>query len=96
MKEQLIISIQSLINLSEKEIDVIKLLFKERSIKKGEFFLADGHVSQHVGFILKGLMRYYINMDGETKHMRLHKRTILYAIMKVLYRKHRLQKSFRR
>jgi CRP-like cAMP-binding protein len=67
MKEKLILSIQSLISLSEKEIAEIKLLFKERSIKKGELFLADGQVCQQVGFILKGLMRYYINLDGEDK-----------------------------
>ncbi|WP_121326571.1 MULTISPECIES: Crp/Fnr family transcriptional regulator [unclassified Flavobacterium] len=67
MKEQLIVSVQSLINLSLKDIDCIKVLFKEKSVKKGEFFLADGQVCQHVGFILKGLMRYFINQDGEEK-----------------------------
>ncbi|WP_128414640.1 Crp/Fnr family transcriptional regulator [Flavobacterium sp. Root901] len=67
MRASLIASIQSLITLTAKEIDEINFLFKKKTLKKGEFFLADGQVSQHVGFILKGLMRYYINMDGEDK-----------------------------
>jgi len=67
MTEKLIISIQSLISLNPKEADCIKLLFKEKSIKKGEFFLAEGQVCKQVGFIVKGLMRYYINHDGEEK-----------------------------
>lgn len=61
------ISIQSFIKLSPKERDSIKLLFKEKSIKKGDFFLAEGQVCKHVGFIAKGLMRYFINQDGEDK-----------------------------
>jgi len=67
MTEELIISIQSLIDLHSKEKDCIRQLFKEKSIKKGGFFLADGQVCKHVGFIIKGLMRYYINHDGEDK-----------------------------
>ena len=67
MTEELIISIQSLIDLDPKEKDCIKQLFKEKSIKKGDHFLADGQVCKQVGFIVKGLMRYYINHDGEDK-----------------------------
>jgi CRP-like cAMP-binding protein len=67
MSEALIISIQSLIDLDSKEKDSIELFFKERSIKKGDLFLAEGQVCKHVGFIMKGLIRYYINHDGEDK-----------------------------
>jgi len=67
MKYELINSIQSAIELDPKEVDIIKLLFKEKSTKKGNFFLAEGQVCKHVGFIVKGLMRYYINHDGEDK-----------------------------
>ncbi|MGZ3873032.1 MAG: Crp/Fnr family transcriptional regulator, partial [Mucilaginibacter sp.] len=38
-----------------------------KEIKKGDFFLADGQVCKHAGFIVKGLVRYYINHDGEEK-----------------------------
>ena len=67
MPNKLIATIQSLIDLNPKEIDSISLLFKEKSIKKGDFFLAEGQICKQVGFIVKGLMRYYINHDGEDK-----------------------------
>jgi CRP-like cAMP-binding protein len=67
MTEELIISIKSLIDLDPKEIDCIKQLFKEKTIKKGDFFLAEGQVCKYVGYIVKGLIRYYINHEGEDK-----------------------------
>ncbi len=65
--EPLFNSIQSLITVSVEEKDLIRSLFKKTSIKKGEFFLAEQQVCKHVGFILSGVMRYYINTDGEDK-----------------------------
>ena len=67
MINNLLDNIQSLITLNEAEKNVIISLFKERTYKKGDFFLADGQICKHVGFITKGLMRYYINHDGEEK-----------------------------
>jgi CRP-like cAMP-binding protein len=67
MTEKLISSIQSCINLTPKDINYINQLFKKKEIKKGDFFLADGQVCKCVGFIVKGLIRYYINHDGEEK-----------------------------
>ncbi len=67
MADQLIISIQSVIDLNLKEVELINELFKQKLIKKGDFFLAEGQVCKQVGFITKGLMRYYINNDGEEK-----------------------------
>jgi CRP-like cAMP-binding protein len=67
MTEKLISSIQSIIDLTLKEVDCINELFKEKQIKKGDFFLADGQVCKQVGFIIKGLIRYYINHNGEDK-----------------------------
>lgn len=63
----LIISIQSLIDLNPKEINCINLYFKEKSLKRGDYFLAEGQICKHVGFIVKGLLRYYINHEGEDK-----------------------------
>jgi len=40
---------------------------KKKRLKKGDFFLADGQVCKQVGFIVKGLIRYYISPDGEEK-----------------------------
>jgi len=60
-------NIQSLISFDEAEKDIITGLFKEKTYKKGDFFLADGQICKQVGFVVKGLMRYYINHDGEEK-----------------------------
>jgi CRP-like cAMP-binding protein len=67
MTEKLINSIKSLIDLTLEEEEHINRLFKLKEIKKGDFFLADGQVCRHAGFIAKGLIRYYINHDGEEK-----------------------------
>jgi CRP-like cAMP-binding protein len=67
MINSLLYSIQNLITLSPAEIELVKSLFKERVYKKGDFFLAEGQVCKQVGFVVKGLMRYYINHDGEEK-----------------------------
>lgn len=67
MITSLLDNIQSLITLDQGEKDFITSLFKEKRYKKGDFFLAEGQICKHVGFITKGLMRYYINHDGEEK-----------------------------
>ncbi len=53
------------LNLNEKEL--IQELFKEKKYEKADFFLAEGETCKQVGFITKGIMRYYINDDGEDK-----------------------------
>jgi CRP-like cAMP-binding protein len=67
MINSLLNSIQNLITLSPAEIELVQSLFKEKIYKKGDFFLAEGQICKQVGFVAKGLMRYYINHDGEEK-----------------------------
>lgn len=67
MIESLLRSIKNIIPLSAAEIDIVTFLFKEKTYKKGDFFLADGQICKQVGFVAKGLMRYYINHEGEEK-----------------------------
>ena len=67
MINSLLTSIQYLITLSPTELDIVKSLFKEKSYKKGDFFLEEGRICKQVGFVAKGLLRYYINQDGEEK-----------------------------
>lgn len=55
------------IPLNAEEIDIIQRLFKLKTYKKGTFFLAEGETCKYVGFIKKGILRYYINDDGEEK-----------------------------
>lgn len=67
MTDSLLNNIQHLIKLSDEEKTIVTSLFKEKRYKKGDFFLADGQICKQVGFVIKGLMRYYINHDGEEK-----------------------------
>jgi CRP-like cAMP-binding protein len=67
MIKSLLDSIQSIITLSTTEKDMVTSLFKEKTYEKGDFFLADGQICKQVGFVTKGLLRYYINHDGEDK-----------------------------
>ncbi|MFA6245444.1 MAG: Crp/Fnr family transcriptional regulator [Mucilaginibacter sp.] len=56
-----------MIALSPEEIAIVTTLFKEKTFKKGEYFLEEGRICRQVGFVAKGLLRYYINHDGEEK-----------------------------
>lgn len=67
MMNNLLESIQRIITLSPAEIEIVTSLFKEKTYKKGDFFLAEGQVCKQVGFVTKGILRYYINHDGEDK-----------------------------
>jgi CRP-like cAMP-binding protein len=67
MIQRLLDTIESIIPLSTTERDIVISLFKEKAYKKGDFFLADGQICKQVGFVTKGLLRYYINHDGEDK-----------------------------
>lgn len=67
MINSLLNNIQNLIRLSQEEKDIVTALFKEKTYKKGDFFLVEGQICKQVGFVTKGLMRYYINHDGEEK-----------------------------
>jgi len=51
--------------LEEKEIDLIKSSFKPLQLTKGEFFLEAGKINKHVGFLHKGLVRYFVYKDEE-------------------------------
>jgi CRP-like cAMP-binding protein len=67
MINSLLDSIQHVITISESEKTIITSFFKVKTYKKGDYFLAEGQVCKHVGFVTKGLLRYYINHDGEDK-----------------------------
>jgi len=56
-----------MIALDEDEKELIRELFKEKHFPKGDYFLKEGQICQHAGFIQQGLVRYYINKEGEDK-----------------------------
>jgi CRP-like cAMP-binding protein len=63
----LIETIRLIVPLSEADITLIGTLFQPWLLKKGDFFVRQGHVCQYVGFINTGLLRYFVNQDGDEK-----------------------------
>ncbi len=51
--------------LEEKEAELIRNSFKPLQLTKGEFFLEAGKINKHVGFLHKGLVRYFVYKDEE-------------------------------
>lgn len=65
--DKLIGTIKYLIRISADEEILIKDLFKPLQLRLGDYFLEEGQVCRHVGFIEQGLLRYHMNNDGNQK-----------------------------
>lgn len=61
----LVAKIGKIVRLSEQEQAFVQSLFSKRALDKGEFFLKEGQVCRHLGFVEQGLLRYYMIKDGE-------------------------------
>ncbi|MEI9945142.1 MAG: Crp/Fnr family transcriptional regulator [Chitinophagaceae bacterium] len=51
------------------ESEVLQLVdaFHLKVFSKGDFFVKEGKINSHLGFIEKGLLQYYVLIDGEEK-----------------------------
>ncbi|ANH83647.1 Crp/Fnr family transcriptional regulator [Niabella ginsenosidivorans] len=67
MYDLLIATFSRFIKLDDIEKVYLMTIFKEKQVQKNDFFLKEGTVCREVGFIIKGMVRYYINKDGEEK-----------------------------
>lgn len=56
---------EQIVDLDNKELELIKFSFKPMSLSKGEFFLESGQVNKYLGFLSKGLVRYFVYKDDE-------------------------------
>lgn len=65
MYSKLLELINQITILEEKEIELIKSSFKPLKLTKGEFFLEAGKINKHIGFLHKGLVRYFVYKDEE-------------------------------
>ena len=65
MYSKLLELINQITVLEEKEIKLIKSSFKPLQLNKGEFFLKTGEINKHLGFLHKGLVRYFVYKDEE-------------------------------
>ena len=51
--------------LEENEVELIKNSFTSLFLAKGSFFLKAGEINKNVGFLQKGLIRYFVFKDDE-------------------------------
>jgi CRP-like cAMP-binding protein len=65
--ESLLNAIRYFIPLSASDEEVVRKLFHKKFFKKGEHLLRAGNICRYVTFIEAGLVRYYINSDGEER-----------------------------
>jgi CRP-like cAMP-binding protein len=73
MHENLIKTLNYIVTLEPNEIEFLNSAFKEFQIKKGEFFLQTGEKNNKLGFIKKGLVRYFVYKNEEESTLEFSK-----------------------
>jgi CRP-like cAMP-binding protein len=64
MYDQFINKVAQYINLNEADVALVKTLFTEKKLRRGEHFLSAGEICQQVGYIGQGIVYYGVNTDG--------------------------------
>jgi CRP-like cAMP-binding protein len=65
MHGKLIEAIRRYVPLSPHHCEAIQKLFQMSSVKKGEYWLREGEVCRQLAFIDEGLLRFYMNEEGQ-------------------------------
>lgn len=65
MHSELLMLLGKITELDKKEEELLNNSFKPFFLAKGSFFLKAGEVNRHVGFLQKGLVRYFVFKDEE-------------------------------
>lgn len=64
MTDRLKAEIKNIAKFTEEDIDFFIQSLEEKNFAKGEYFLREGQVSNHFGYIQNGLMMHYKIVDG--------------------------------
>ena len=65
MHSKLLALFNKITRLEDDEIELIKESFHPLYLARGGFFLETGKINRHIGFLSKGLVRYFVYKDGE-------------------------------
>ncbi len=65
MPEQLKTFLQKYVELPDEDWEKIRQDFEKQVFKKDEFILEEGKICRHFYFFEKGLIRFFLNVDGE-------------------------------
>ena len=68
MHDLLLQTLRQIVTLDLDEEQLLKTIFNEMHLKKGDFFLKAGEINNKLGFVNKGLIRYFVfkNEDEST------------------------------
>jgi CRP-like cAMP-binding protein len=58
-------AVEQITPITDHDWELCEVGLQYRAIKKGAYFVEEGKVYQHIGFVLKGLLRAYYLIDGE-------------------------------
>jgi CRP/FNR family transcriptional regulator, anaerobic regulatory protein len=64
MTEQILQSIQSIVQLNEAETAAFVRVLQVKKLRKKEFLLQDGQVCDKITFVNNGIIRLFYNVDG--------------------------------
>lgn len=65
MKQEVLTTLQTLVDFTSEEIALIRTLWQEKTLLKGEHLLKEGQVCDTIAYIRKGCTRcYFLNEDG--------------------------------
>jgi len=67
-KQALIEYFNRILPLNEKEIVMVKEVFKERKVKKRQFILQEGEICKHNTYVLEGCFRMYLVDPNGKEH----------------------------
>jgi len=67
-KQALIEYFNRILPLNEKEIVMVKEVFKERKVKKRQFILQEGEICEHNTYVLEGCFRMYLVDPNGKEH----------------------------
>jgi CRP-like cAMP-binding protein len=56
--------IKTIADFTDAEIELFNQSFELSEVRKGEYFLKEGQISRHLGYIISGLMMHYKLADG--------------------------------
>ena len=65
MHSNLLKLLGEIVELDKEEEEIIKKSFKSLSLKKHDFFLKAGEVNKNIGYLEKGLVRYFVYKNDE-------------------------------
>lgn len=65
MHTELLKLFNNIVPLTKEEEALIISSFKTTKLAKGDYFLQSGHVNTHIGYINKGLVRYYVVKNND-------------------------------